>query len=241
MVTVRSSQDTDRSDRVLCTFVDYLELLLQFTAGEFLTVDDVGDFEELVLADNRKMLVLLGRVFLGVVSGLGGDTRAVEHVLVRVHRHWDFSQVLWLQRSIIHLAFELKGGKGDSCGTRSGVAATLTVILVGVKVRNIRDNRVSVAQVCTKIPPFDKPVIDLGVVATSNESLLECLSLATGPDELFHGLGCAFVFGGRQQRVYGFQVTLCGFFECWDGEFRERVFESKCPAFGEVLDIACLK
>lgn len=139
------------------------------------------------------------------------------------------------------MTLELKGGKGHSCGTRSGVAATFTVILVGVKIGNVRDNRVSVAQVGAEVPPFNKPVIDLGVVATSNESLLECLSLAAGLDEIFHGLGCALILGGRQQRVNGFQVALCGFFECRDGEFGEGCFESKCSAFGEVLDIACLK
>lgn len=119
-VTVGDSQNADGGSP-LRNLIDALKLLLQLGDVETLPVDNKGHLEELVLAHNHNVLVFLGRVLLGVVGALGGNTAAVEHVLVRAHGDGQLAHVLGLQGAIVYLALELERSGSDRGRTLDGV------------------------------------------------------------------------------------------------------------------------
>lgn len=88
--------------------VDAQELLLQLGSGKLLAIDLVQDLEELVLANNSNVLVIVGSILLGVIGRLCGDTAAVEHVLVTAHCNGQFLHVLGLKSAFNDLLPEVK-------------------------------------------------------------------------------------------------------------------------------------
>src|SRR5690606_37735505 len=122
-------------------------------------------------------------VNLWEIGWLGWDSRAVEHVLVRVHRDWRLAHILWLQRSLIHHFLELERTGCDGGRTLGRVTAGL-VVLVSVEIRDIWDNWVAVGQVSLVIPPVEHPVLDLWVIGLCHEALLELLSHSARLDKV---------------------------------------------------------
>lgn len=131
-VSVLGGHDTN-SRSVLGQLVDAEELLLQFLCCELLAIDLVEDLEELVLANNSNVLVVVGSVLLGVVGGLSGDTTAVEHVLITAHGNRQLLHVLGLEGALHDLLSEVKDRRCDGSGSLGGVSS-LAVIAVTVEV-----------------------------------------------------------------------------------------------------------
>lgn len=91
------------------------------------------NLEELVLANNSNVLVVVGSVLLGVVGGLSGDTTAVEHVLITAHGNRQLLHVLGLEGALHDLLSEVKDRRCDGSGSLGGVSS-LAVIAVTVEV-----------------------------------------------------------------------------------------------------------
>ena len=110
-VTVLRGEEADRR-RLFGVGVDATELLLEFGGVELLATVLVVDFEELVLADDDDVRVLLVVVFHRVVGGLGGNAAGVEHPLVAGHGHGKLPHVFRLQGLLVHLLLEFEHGRG---------------------------------------------------------------------------------------------------------------------------------
>lgn len=64
---------------------DAAKLSFEFCSGEFLIIDVMIDFEELVFADNDEIGVVGVRIFLGMIAFGRGDAAGIEHPLVGFH------------------------------------------------------------------------------------------------------------------------------------------------------------
>jgi len=120
-------------------------------------------FEELVLADDENVLVLRGRVFLGVISRFGRYSAAVEHPLVALHGDGKLLHVFWFESAFVNLLLEFQSCGSD--GSRSlGRVPSPSVISVRVEVADIWHNWVPMCEICCIIPPFVDPVLLLRVL-----------------------------------------------------------------------------
>ncbi|KAF1738016.1 Adenylyl cyclase-associated protein [Beauveria bassiana] len=236
-VAVLRGQSTDRWN-ILSSLVDAAELLLKLGGVKLLAVDLVEDLEELVLADDDNVLVGVGRVLLRVVGRLSGDTGAVEHPLVAVHADGQLLHVLGLEGTLVDHLLELEDGGADGGSALGGVAA-LAVVAVGVKVADIGDNGVAVAEVGGIVPPLIDPVLGLGVGGLGLELLLKLAADTAGLDKFLDSSLGVFQLGGREQRSQALEVSSGGLLEGRDGKAGQRVLKSQGGALGGVLDVAC--
>lgn len=192
--------------------VDASELLLELRRVELLAIDLVSHLEELVLADDGDVLVLVGSVLLCVVGGLGGDAAAVEHVLVAAHGNGQLLHVLGLQSALDDLLPEVEHRSGDGGGAL-GRVSSLAVVAVAVKVGDVGHDGVTVGQVRGIVPPLVNPVLDVGVFSACNQPLLQFLAEAVGRDEVVDGLFGILVLLLAEKRVDGSEVALGRLFQ----------------------------
>lgn len=110
-VTVLSREDPN-SRRLFSLVVNPSELLLQFRSIQLLTVDLVHDLEELILADNNNVLMLIVIVFYRIIFWLSRYTASIEHPLVRLHADGQLPHILRFEGSGIYLVLELQDRTG---------------------------------------------------------------------------------------------------------------------------------
>lgn len=110
---------------------------------------------------------------------------------------------------------------------------------MGVEVADVGHHRVAVCHVGGVIPPLCDPIAYVGVLPPRDQALLEGLTRSTGGNEFVDGLCSRRIFGLGEQRVDGFEVSFCGFFEGGDGQTGEGVLEAQHGAFAVVLLVAC--
>lgn len=132
--------------------------------------------------------------------------------------------------------FEFECGGGDGCCV-FGRVMVVFVIVVRVKVVDIRDDGVVVGEVSGVVLLFVDLVFVFGVFVVGEEFFLEFVVGVVGGDEFLDCFCVFFEFGGGEERFEGFEVVGCGFFEGWDGEFGERVLEVEYWVFGFVFDV----
>ena len=224
-VSVLGGHDTN-SRSVLGQLVDAQELLLQFGSSELLAIDLMEDLEELVLANNSNVLVVVGSILLGVIGRLSRDAAAVEHVLVTAHGNGQLLHVLGFESALNDLLPEVKDRRGNGGSSLCGVSS-LAVIAVAIEVRDVGDDGITVAKVCSVVPPLVDPVLDVGVFSPCDQALLQGLAEAVGSDEVVDGLFGLRVLLLAQQRVYRSQVALCRLFQCGYGQTWQRVLEAE--------------
>ena len=236
-VTVLGGESTDGGGARSGELVNALEGLLKLSGVELLAVNLVVDLVELVLADGKDVLVLIGAELDGVVGGLGSNTAGVEHPLVRVHANGELLHVLGLESAGVDHLLELESGGGDGSGALGGVAAA-AVIAVGVEVADVGDNGIAVGEVGCVVPPLVDPVLVLGVLATSDELLLELATRAVGGNKGINGLLAVLELLLAEKGLQRLVVAGSRLLESRDGQTGEGVLEAEHGALGLVLDIA---
>lgn len=88
--------------------VDLSELRLKLGCVQLFAIDLMVDLEELVLADDHDIRMLLVTVLGWVIGWFGGNSGAVEHVLVAGHGNRELLHVFRLEASVVHLLLELQ-------------------------------------------------------------------------------------------------------------------------------------